>query len=464
MNTNPHLQYLQQHQQHQRQDAPSVQMQLRQLQKQNFSQNQNLGLQLQGQSGNPLLSVFSGGSLGSGNGAVGFGQSVHPLVQMRLLQLQQPHLQQQPQQPQQQQQTPQQTPQQMRFANPLHLVALPHHMHLQPAQVPIIKEVWNFNVEFECNALRAFVNDKTATVFISIHQEIPGIVARPVGTFKTSSDYHFQTLRANSDLLSIIQLSLCVVKVANNDFSNAVIWQFNFLYDVTKEMFNEEHLSMLALTSQINFASHMSQGIPHFTFAELMMDSGLLLDPAVNWLSYHSGYDLGFFISLLTNDLLPNDEVDFAWWCKKYFPSFYDLMYIATQVLPGGGGKVNTAALASASGTDAGSASGQPENASKPGAGTNKPSVEYLAEELHLLPISPVIRQYFISSSGAPFNGQTQPQQMTSTLHAYLLMQCFKELLRQTNFDAALFEKFKGYIWGLGVGGKAKSDETQKSK
>lgn len=400
------------------------------------------------------------------NGSVGFGQSVNPLLQMQLQQLQQPQQQQSQQQSQQAQQ------QQQRFSNPaLHqqqipAQALPHPMHLQlPNQqkVPVIKEVWNFNVEFEFNALRSFINDKTSNVYISIHQEIPGIVARPVGTFKTSSDYHFQTLRSNSDLLNIIQLSLCAVKVSNNEVSNSVIWQFNFLYDVTKEMYNEEHLSMLALTSQINFASHMSQGIPHFVFAELMMDSGLLLDPSINWLSYHSGYDLGFFISLLTDDLLPNDESDFSWWCDKYFPSFYDLKHIGTRLLSGStNGKVNAAALGgSGPGADH-SLSGTPTQLDGPNSSSksnNKPSVEYLAEELHLLPISPMIRQYFTSSGGS-FNGQTQHQQMTSTLHAYLLMECFKELLRQTNFDLAVFEKFKGYIWGLDVGKNSKNGDV----
>ena len=66
----------------------------------------------------------------------------------------------------------------------------------------------------------------------------------------------------------------------------------------------------------------------------------------------------------------------------------------------------------------------------------NKPSIEYLAEELHLLPISPIIRQVFGSAL----------QQPTSTLHAYLSMECFKELLRQS-VDPV---RFKGHIWGLG--------------
>lgn len=449
---------------------------------QNMSQGlgQNLGQGLsqglgQGQGGsslNPLLSALNGGSGSSVN-------FPNPLLQMQMQQLQQPQGGQQRPQPQQ------------RFSNPalhqqLPAQALPLPMHLQLPQqkVPMIKEVWNFNLEYEFNALRSFINDKTANVFISIHQEIPGIVARPVGTFKTSADYHFQTLRSNSDLLNIIQLSLCAVKVtgASNsniggggsgcEISNSVIWQFNFLYDVTKEMFNEEHLSMLALTSQINFASHMSQGIPHFAFAELMMDSGLLLDSSINWLSYHSGYDLGFFISLLTNDLLPNDEVDFSWWCDKYFPSFYDLKHIGTQLLSGNSGaKLGESMSGGVSSGADGSSNSNNSNAgnnsnnnggnnnngvagnggNNGGKGSNKPSVEYLAEELHLLPISPVIRQYFTSALG-PFNGQTQPQQMTSTLHAYLLMECFKELLRQTNYDLSVFAKFKGYVWGLGKG------------
>lgn len=489
-----------------------------------LNQNLNTGLNQNsaqgGNSINPLLSVLNGsgnvGGVGGGGGGGG-GSSVNfnpnPLLQMQLQQLQQQQQQQQQQQGQGQRPQPQQ-----RFSNPAlqqqqgqqpsaqAQAALPLPMHLQVPQqkVPIIKEVWNFNLEYEFNALRNFINDKTANVFISIHQEIPGIVARPVGTFKTSADYHFQTLRSNSDLLNIIQLSLCAVKVlpnnagsnhtsstnANNsdggsgggnggDVSNSIIWQFNFLYDVTKEMFNEEHLSMLALTSQINFASHMSQGIPHFAFAELMMDSGLLLDSSINWLSYHSGYDLGFFISLLTNDLLPNDEVDFSWWCDKYFPSFYDLKHIGTQLLSklgddsntainsanGGNGSNNNNGGSSNSGNNGGNNGNNSNSANNVGGGSgagagsgngagkgsNKPSVEYLAEELHLLPISPVIRQYFTSALG-PFNGQSQPQQMTSTLHAYLLMECFKELLRQTNYDLSVFAKFKGYVWGLGKG------------
>ena len=64
-----------------------------------------------------------------------------------------------------------------------------------------------------------------------------------------------------------------------------------------------------------------------------MIESGLILDDNINWVSFHAGYDLGFFVSLLLNDDLPVDEPDFYWWCAKYFPNFYDLKYIGNQIL-----------------------------------------------------------------------------------------------------------------------------------
>ncbi|KAJ8142872.1 hypothetical protein OY671_003993 [Metschnikowia pulcherrima] len=488
MNVNPHLQYLQSQQSQQPSGATSspqmAQMQMqhqRQMQQQRqqilsqqlHQQQQQQQQSQQGQQGhvtqgNSLLAALNGGgnasnqggggslgaqgalaanmgqngqtSNGSGGG-IAFGQMQNPSA---LLQMQQSLSQQRYGNPMAQQ-NPQnsqnaQNAQNVQNQQQLHMQQGPP-MQMQQQQAPVIKEVWNYNLEFEFNALRTFINDKTQNVFISIHQEIPGIVARPVGTFKSSTDYHFQTLRSNADLLSLIQLSFCAVKVRNNEISNSVIWQFNFHYDLAKEMFNEEHLAMLASTSQINFASHMSQGIAHLTFAELMMESGLLLDQSINWLSYHSGYDLGFLVSLLTNNILPSDESEFFWWCAKYFPNFYDLKHVGNQLLSSSGKAGADHSLNSPKTPAADMGKGILAN--------NKPSIEYLAEELHLLPISPVVRQYFTSQGMGQYAGH-QNQQMTSTLHAYLLMECFKELLRQANSDLTVFEKYKGYLWGLG--------------
>lgn len=432
MNGNPHLQYLlqlqhlQQQQQQQQGNntgqSPQInQLQLQQLQLQRqqiMSQQLQQHQQLQQQnigtasgSSNPLLAALVGGSSNSqANGPLT--STTNPSVNPAL------HFQLQQQQAQQQQQVQLQNQPQAHQLQPSLVPFQQHTQQLASAQAPIIKEVWNHNLEHEFHILRSFINDKTSDIYIAVHQEIPGIVARPVGTFKSSSDYHFQTLRTNSDLLNLIQLSLCIIKIKNNEITTSIIWQFNFLYDLTNEMYNEEHLAMLNQTAQINFPLHMTQGIPHFDFSELMIESGLLLDSSINWVSYHAGYDLGFFVSLILNDTLPVDEQDFFWWCSKYFPNFFDLKFIGNQTL----NKLNSDDKSTA-----------------------KPSIEYLADELHLLPISPAIRQLFTTSQ---IPGSQQ--QMTSSLHSYLSMECFKELWKQSGYDTATLNRFKGHIWGLG--------------
>lgn len=50
---------------------------------------------------------------------------------------------------------------------------------------------------------------------------------------------------------------------------------------------------------------HQRKGIDLQDFGELLMTSGLVLLPNVTWLSFHSGYDFGYLIKLLTCSNLP---------------------------------------------------------------------------------------------------------------------------------------------------------------
>ena len=51
--------------------------------------------------------------------------------------------------------------------------------------------------------------------------------------------------------------------------------------------------------------AHERRGIDLQHFGELLMTSGLVLMPNVTWLSFHSGYDFGYLLKLLTCDNLP---------------------------------------------------------------------------------------------------------------------------------------------------------------
>jgi len=62
--------------------------------------------------------------------------------------------------------------------------------------------------------------------------EFPGIVARPIGSFKTGADYHYQTMRCNVDMLKIIQLGV-TVSDENGNSPPLSTWQFNFTFNLS---------------------------------------------------------------------------------------------------------------------------------------------------------------------------------------------------------------------------------------
>jgi hypothetical protein len=62
--------------------------------------------------------------------------------------------------------------------------------------------------------------------------EFPGIVARPIGSFKTGADYHYQTMRCNVDMLKMIQLGVTVSDEHGNT-PEVSTWQFNFTFDLS---------------------------------------------------------------------------------------------------------------------------------------------------------------------------------------------------------------------------------------
>ena len=46
------------------------------------------------------------------------------------------------------------------------------------------------------------------------------------------------------------------------------------------------------------------------------------------WLSFHSGYDFGYLLNLLTAQNLPKTESEFFECLKLYFPNVYDVKYL----------------------------------------------------------------------------------------------------------------------------------------
>ena len=104
-------------------------------------------------------------------------------------------------------------------------------------------------------------------------------------------------------------------------------WQFNFKFNLTEDMYAEDSVDLLQ-NSGIQFEKHEQEGIDPMHFAEMMLVSGLVLMDNVKWLSFHSGYDFGYLINLLTSQNLPKSEGEFFELLKTYFPNVYDVKYL----------------------------------------------------------------------------------------------------------------------------------------
>jgi len=243
-------------------------------------------------------------------------QAQHVQVQAQLQQQQLQQLQQQQQAAQQQAQQAQLQQQQVQQIQQSSL----------PGQINTVKEVWSDNFQHEFNIIRQLI---TQFNHVSFSTEFPGILARPIGVFTSTTDYHYQTLRTNTDLLNLIQFGISLSdsngKKPDNIYST---WQFNFKFDLNSEMISNEAFESLIKTG-IDFHKHQSMGIDQFEFSELLTSSGLVLLPNVYWMSFHAGYDFGFLISLLTNNQMPAKEDEFLHKVKLYFPYLYDLKILS---------------------------------------------------------------------------------------------------------------------------------------
>ena len=166
-----------------------------------------------------------------------------------------------------------------------------------------------------------------------------------MGTFASKADYHYQTLRTNVNALKLIQLGITLFNAegetppaqpdtpllggpqANNLTPCPTTWQFNFHFDRNQDMCAEESLRLLS-NAGIDFDRHVDIGIDHMDFGSLLITSGLVLDPSVKWLSFHSGYDFGYLLKIMSQAKLPNEHEQFMKLLTKWFPHVIDIKFL----------------------------------------------------------------------------------------------------------------------------------------
>jgi CCR4-NOT transcription complex subunit 7/8 len=174
-----------------------------------------------------------------------------------------------------------------------------------------------------------------------------------MGAFRGKSDYHYQTLRSNVDLLKLIQLGITLFsedgettparpqssdsgidmnmpgsrKYGNNATLLPCTWQFNFRFSLKDDMYSQVSIESLQQAG-VDFVNLERDGIDPFDFGALLISSGLVCDEDVRWISFHGGYDFGYLTKLMICKPLPDDELEFETVMKKFFPSVYDVKYL----------------------------------------------------------------------------------------------------------------------------------------
>ncbi|KAJ7278577.1 hypothetical protein O6H91_Y384100 [Diphasiastrum complanatum] len=193
-----------------------------------------------------------------------------------------------------------------------------------------IREVWADNLEQEFERIREIVD---LFPYLAMDTEFPGVVVRPVGLFKNSGEFHYQTLKANVDMLNLIQLGLTFSDENGNlpkcsSTGEYCVWQFNFReFSLTEDMYAQDSIDLLR-ESGIDFKRNEERGIDSKLFGELLMSSGIVLNENVEWITFHSGYDFGYLLKLLTCQKLPSVETGFFDLLNLFFPTLYDIKYL----------------------------------------------------------------------------------------------------------------------------------------
>jgi CCR4-NOT transcription complex subunit 7/8 len=187
-----------------------------------------------------------------------------------------------------------------------------------------IQQVWEHNLDTALAQMTSLIEEYP---YVAFDTEFPGIVTRPVGSFKSTNDFHYKTLKCNVDLLKIIQVGITLMDHKGRVPKGTATWQFNFKFSLAQDLYAPDAIELLQRAG-IDFSLHEQKGIDPKDFAEMLTVSGLVLSDDVRWISFHGGFDFGYLLKMLTGQDLPDEEPEFFNLLSYFFPRMYDIKHM----------------------------------------------------------------------------------------------------------------------------------------
>lgn len=174
-----------------------------------------------------------------------------------------------------------------------------------------IRRVWSYNLESEFDLIRSCAKEFP---FAAMDTEFPGVVFRPVCHHRRQTAHErYAFVKANVDALHIIQLGISLSDADGNlpDFgisgAAGFVWEFNFRdFDIFRDHCAAESIALLC-SNGIDFNKNRALGIDSRRFTKLLLSSGLIWDGTspISWVGFHSVYDFGYLIKIVTRRRLP---------------------------------------------------------------------------------------------------------------------------------------------------------------
>ncbi|BFU20134.1 CAF1 family ribonuclease, putative [Entamoeba histolytica HM-1:IMSS-B] len=191
-------------------------------------------------------------------------------------------------------------------------------------------DVYQNNLQEEMMNISRLIDDFP---YVSMDTEFPGFSSRTSCNMQDSAEpeEHYSFLKGNVDELKIIQVGITLQNKRGEYPEGVRTWQFNFKFDPDKDECSADSIQLLQKAG-INFPYFKNAGITEEDFGETIMTSGLVLNENTHWLTFHSGYDFGYLLRLLTCEKLPSSIDDFFTKLCIFFPNIIDLKHVTNQI------------------------------------------------------------------------------------------------------------------------------------